>query len=46
MQIETATEKIRVFPSSRKELKKRAGIKDTTMAEIVATLLKSPPNSL
>lgn len=39
--METATEKIRIYPSSRKELKKRAGAKDTTMAEIVAHLLKS-----
>lgn len=38
--METATEKIRIYPSSRKELKKRAGLKDTTIAAIVAQLLK------
>lgn len=43
--METATEKIRIYPSSRKELKKRAGVKDTTMAEVVAQLLSLKPQS-
>lgn len=40
--METAKDKIRVYPSSRKELRKRAGAQDTTIAGVVNLLLKSP----